>query len=489
MVDLLLRATSCHRGDDPLCIHLKRITDYGVAILDMTPKRLQELFHPILEASHEPDRRQEIMSHLCGCLSEATGKRWNRIFGGMVLTEKLMNQGSHVLLIETAHGHHFDLVQKVSILEHFDSAARGVTDKRAQKLIREKASDLRTSLVPLFKKASSEELPQNAGLGTSTKDTISVCSYGCMSTTTASTVAGSGSAGSTSSAGSDVAWEGPARGESSSTLLRGTEDEDPTNSMESQSAVKFSNLHEAFYRITESGLLDIPEEFCTIITDASHDAGGREVILMHLQNCLSEQIALTQWRRVYCGLVLAHNLLERGSPLLFIERPHSLNEYDLASWVYFLQFFEYRTDWRAQSLVRKKATELREQLIEMFQHRCIGTADLATTSDAQIDDAFIDLRSWVEAAEDLPLSDSSSRLSSERECEEILQELTLEPVEQTQGGMSLRCTIACGAPPARRPGGDLILVPEEPDEAFFTPWQPQAEVGSACEPPLHLISL
>jgi len=270
----------------------------------------------------------------------------------MVLTEKLMIQGSHVLLIETAHGHHFDLVQKVSFLEHFDSAARGVTDKCAQKLVRDKAGYLRTSLVPLIKKASSEELPQNAGLGT--KDTISVCSYGCMSTSTASTVADSGSAGSTSSAGSDVAWESPAGGEGSSTLLQGTEDKDLTNSTDSRRAVKYSNLNDVFHRITESGLLDIPEEFCTPIIDASYDAGSRQVILMHLQNCLSEKLALTQWRRVYCGLVLTYNLLERGSPLLFIERPHGLNDYDLASEVYFLQFFEYRTDWRAQVLYGKR---------------------------------------------------------------------------------------------------------------------------------------
>lgn len=480
MVDLLWRATSCQRGDEPLSAHLKRFTECGVAILDMTPKRLQLLLHPVLEASHEPDSRQEIMRHLCGCLSEVTGKKWNRIFGGMVLIEKLMNQGSYVLLIETAHGHHFDLVQKVSFLEHFDSAARGVTDKRAQKLVREKASDLRTSLVPRLKKASSEELPQNAGLGI--KDTVSACSYGCMSTTTASTAAGSGSAVSTSSAGSDRARDSPTTGECSSY-------EDLANAMDSQRVVEYSNLQDAFQRIIDSGLIDIPKELFLPFIDASHGAGSRRLIMMLLQNCLSEQLPSKQWRRVYCGLAVAHNLLEHGSPLLFIETPYGLSDCDLASEVYFLQFFEYRTDWRVQSLVRKKATELREKLIEWFQRRGIGTADSAVTSDANIDDAFIDLRSWVEAAENWPLSASSSRPSSGEECEDTFEEVTPEQVEQTQGGKPLGCTVAFGASHARRPGGDVALAPEEPDEAFFTPWQPQAEVRSPFERPQHLNSL
>jgi len=317
-------------------------------------------------------------------------------------------------------------------------------------------------------------LPQNAGLGI--KDTISACSYGCLSTATEST--GSGSAGSTSSAGSDVARESPAAGECRSV------------SDDSQRAIESLNLQDAFQRITESGLIDIPEEFFKPIIDASHDADSRQVILMHLQNCLSEQLALKQWRRVYCGLVVAYNLLERGSPLLFIETPSGLSDYDLASEVYFLQFFEYRSDWRAQSLVRKKATELREKLIEWFQHRGIGTPDLAATPDAHIDDAFIDLRSWVEAAENWPLSASSSGPLSEEECEDaFLQELMLEQLEQNQGGLPLRCSIAFGASPARKPGGDDALVPEEPDEAFFTPWQTQAEAASPHERPLHLLSL
>lgn len=176
MVADLLSRVACHKGDGPLSVHLRRITECGVGVIDMTPKRLQELLLPVIEASHESDCRREIMRHLCGCLSEPTGKKWHRIYGGMVLTEKLMQQGSPVLVIETAHGHHFDLVQKVSFLEHFDSAARGCTDKRAQNMVRKKASELRTALVPRLKKASLEELPQDAGL--CVKDTVSICTTG-----------------------------------------------------------------------------------------------------------------------------------------------------------------------------------------------------------------------------------------------------------------------------------------------------------------------
>jgi len=94
-----------------------------------------------------------------------------------------MQHGSPELLTEVARGHHFDLVQKVSFLENFDAAARGCSDRRAQKTIREKAIDLRAMLVPLLEKARAEELLEG-------KDAASECSSG-ESTAAPSTAASS----------------------------------------------------------------------------------------------------------------------------------------------------------------------------------------------------------------------------------------------------------------------------------------------------------
>jgi len=496
MVDFLIRATACHRRDEPLGVHLKRFTDCGLALVDMTPKRMQQLFHPILQASHEAEGRQEIMKHLCGCLSEPIGKKWRRIFGGMMLTGKLIAQGSNVLMIETAHGYHFDLVQKVSLLEHFDSCAHGCTDERAQPTVRSKARELRTALERRLKKASCEALPPDSVLDV--KDNLSTCSFACMSTTTGSTAADSGVDESESYATSDVALESPAAGASPCSIFHEVEPEGTFNSMDSQRSVECTKLQDALQRIVESKLVDIPEELFTPVIDASNDNSFRRIILMFLQNCLSQQQqqqqqpqALEPWRRVYSGLVLAQQLLVHGSPMFFVETGCGLKDVDLASEVYFLQFFEYRTDWRAQRLVRKKATELRERLIERFQHSSIGMADHDAAPNAHIDDAFVDLRLWVDDAQNCPVS-FSARPSSEDTCEETFQELMLEQLEQARvctPRSPLRSTKDSGASPARKPEGEVPVAREEFDDAFFTPLQTEAIVSSKCESPLHRFSL
>lgn len=191
-MDLLFRV-ACHGGsDEPLNIHLRRLTDSAYTRKTLGGQDIDgESLAPVIQESHDGDCRREIMRHLRECLSEPNGKRWQRIYGGLALTEKLMEHGSTDLAIEVAHGHHFDLVQKVSFLEHFDAAARGCTDRRAQNMVRAKAAILLQSLVPQLQKASSEELPQNAGLN-SGKDSASISSKD----TPASTDAGSTTVGS-----------------------------------------------------------------------------------------------------------------------------------------------------------------------------------------------------------------------------------------------------------------------------------------------------
>merc|ERR1719362_887181 len=96
-----------------------------------------------------------------------------------------MDHGSFALFIELAHGHHFDLIQKVSLLEHFDSTVRGVSNPWAQDMVRKKAKELRTALVPLLERASAEELPQGAGLFD--RDNTSMSGVSVSSCSTAAT--------------------------------------------------------------------------------------------------------------------------------------------------------------------------------------------------------------------------------------------------------------------------------------------------------------
>jgi hypothetical protein len=164
------RVTGRGGSKSPLEGNLRKITHSEV--LDI-PK---ELFIPIVEASNNEEDRRELMTHIRECLAEPTGKHWRRINGGLMIVEALLKRGSPTLITETAEGRHFDLVQRLSFLEHFD-----YSDKRVINMIRSKAEALRKEVSPLI---------QNAGLKDSedaAKDTASTCSPG-SSTATRSTV-------------------------------------------------------------------------------------------------------------------------------------------------------------------------------------------------------------------------------------------------------------------------------------------------------------
>lgn len=205
VTDLLFRV-ACHgSNDEPLNAHLKRITDSAYTRKTLGGAEIDgELLAPVIQESHDGDCRCEIMRHLHECLSEPSGKRWQRIYGGLALAETLMQHGSPALAIEVAHGRHFDLVQRVSFLERFDSAARGCTDRRAQNMVRSRATQLLAALVPQLQRASAEELP-----GLMDKETASTCSKDAPSSSPGSTTA-SGTSSITSPAASFVEWSPPA---------------------------------------------------------------------------------------------------------------------------------------------------------------------------------------------------------------------------------------------------------------------------------------
>jgi hypothetical protein len=161
-------------GGKTLPADLKRITHSGV--LDI-PK---ELLTPVIDASNNEEDRPEIMKHLRECLAEPKGDQWRRVYGGLVLCEALVKQGSPALLTETAEGRHFDLVQRLSFLEQFD-----YTDKRVMNNVRRKAEALRKEVVPLLQATETASIERSKDFE-DTKDTASTCSPG--SSAAASTV-------------------------------------------------------------------------------------------------------------------------------------------------------------------------------------------------------------------------------------------------------------------------------------------------------------
>jgi len=192
VTDLLFRV-ACHGGtDEALQVHLKRIIDSAYTRKTLGGADIDgEFIAPVIQESHDGDARREIMKHLRQCLSESSGRRWQKIYGGLALIEKLMAHGSPALAIEVAHGHHFDVVQKVSFLEYFDAEARGCADRRAQNVIRTKAKEVNAMLVPLLQKAANEELPRDAGLNCKDNDLRSTCSKDTEQRSLPSTTTGS----------------------------------------------------------------------------------------------------------------------------------------------------------------------------------------------------------------------------------------------------------------------------------------------------------
>jgi len=142
----LSRVKNFRASGNSLQVDLKKITDSGC--MDIP----SELLDTIVQASHDHDNRRQIMTHVRECLAGPTpAKQWRRVYSALVLTDDLMQRADRLLLVETAEGYHFDVIQRLSFLEHFDNP-----DKRAQGLVRSKASTLRLELVPKLQNASAE---------------------------------------------------------------------------------------------------------------------------------------------------------------------------------------------------------------------------------------------------------------------------------------------------------------------------------------------
>lgn len=89
------------------------------------------------------EERREVMTHLRSCLAEPAGRLWRRMYAGLLLTEELLKTGAPELWVETAEGRHFDILQRLSLLEKFECT----NDTRVQVMVRNKASSLRAKVI------------------------------------------------------------------------------------------------------------------------------------------------------------------------------------------------------------------------------------------------------------------------------------------------------------------------------------------------------
>mmetsp|Transcript_45084 Transcript_45084/g.124964 ORF Transcript_45084/g.124964 Transcript_45084/m.124964 type:complete len:275 (+) Transcript_45084:49-873(+) len=131
-------------GRNPLEAALRKVTDTD--LIDVPPK---DVMLGIVQASFSADDRREIMRHLNACLSETSSGRWRRVHGGLVLLEQLLQRGARALVAETAEGHHFDLVQRLTFLQRFSFGS----DQRVQLMVRQKATALRAGVLSRMEEA------------------------------------------------------------------------------------------------------------------------------------------------------------------------------------------------------------------------------------------------------------------------------------------------------------------------------------------------
>lgn len=369
-------------GEESLKVHLQRIT--GSKSLEIP----EDLLVRIIEATRDSDRRRDIMRHLQECLSEPSGKHWTRIYTALLLMQSVLQKGDHALAIETARGQHFDLLQEVRLLEHFDAKMRGISDESVQVMMHSRAQELRKEIVLLFAKVweeeSDEEPPEDAD--SLARKTMSCGSPGGVSTCTGTTWSCS-SASTSSPTLTPLASKTPdlpmlPRFAS----LLDSRHAPPGLSPRSRLQAELSN-------IADSGVVNTPPELFSFVVHASHDPDSLVTILLHLKTkCLGE-LERTNWRRIYNGLNLVEHVMQCGSQHIFSEElAHNLN-FNLAREIWSLQFIESSWNWRVQSLVRRKATAIWNQIRQ-------NESDNEAVQDhtlENLDEAFASLREWVEA--------------------------------------------------------------------------------------------
>jgi len=373
-------------------------------------------FMAAIEASYDPSLRKDLMRHLRDCLTESSGKRWARILGALDLLEKMLQFGDPTLVVESAHGRHFDVLQKVSLLEHFDATTRGIEDDSAQSLIRGKAQQMRVLLVQLLEQADVEEYGQkkreeeeppvitkpfpckDVGALSACKEALSRETMSCSSPGGASTCTGA----TWSSNASSSSFGGGASPASTTRQFQGLRSSLSLDTLRSASGLSLAESLEADARLSplgrltrhlnniiDSGLTDFPPELFTHVVRASHDIDDLMTILAHLQRRCLGDLENTPWQRILAGLTLVEHLMHRGSPDLFSEQIASDIDFCLSRQIWNLQWVEFQRNWKVHNLVRRKTTQI-------WNNMCLQAQDKETiVQDEKLD--FARLNAWVEA--------------------------------------------------------------------------------------------
>lgn len=126
-----------------------------------------------------------------------------------------------------------------------------------------------------------------------------------------------------------------------------------------------NSLQADLKRVTESGVLEVPEALLAPVLEFAHGQDDRKEIMRHLQGCLSEP-SIAKWRRVYAGLVLTEALVQKGPPELLAETSMGLH-FDLTQRLAFLEGWSNEEERKVQNTIRTKAKALRAELVTRMQ--------------------------------------------------------------------------------------------------------------------------
>lgn len=123
-----------------------------------------------------------------------------------------------------------------------------------------------------------------------------------------------------------------------------------------------SSLEDDLKRITDSGVIDVPQELFTVIIEESREEQSRKIIMNHLRQCLTDLSKPKDWKRAYVAMVLAEELMQKGSSALVAETAVG-RHFDLVQRLSFLEQFEMSSNELAPSMVRSKAKALRASVV------------------------------------------------------------------------------------------------------------------------------
>jgi len=118
--------------------------------IDVQPKRMRTLvpqvhLQKISKGTHTDKGRQMIMQHLRSFLM-ADVSDWRPVYAAIVIASEALLKGSPILLQDISEGRHFDPLQRLVLLETYESGDDDGNARAATNLIRQKAHELRDAL-------------------------------------------------------------------------------------------------------------------------------------------------------------------------------------------------------------------------------------------------------------------------------------------------------------------------------------------------------